>query len=223
MAKFCAKCGSELKEGSKFCVKCGAPVQGAPGQGMPGQGAPMQGMPGQNAQPGGMPGGYQQGAGVGTAAVKNAFPWKLVALIAVPIVLIILILMLIFGGKGYEKPIKKLEKGINEGKVELVLEAFSPSIASSVSAYIPDDLGDMFPDVEIDLEIVGKEKLAKGEMQDILTEEYDVSSSVARRVKKAYILEVEMSSEDEEFGEPVVEEIPVVKLDGDWVIPISFM
>lgn len=233
MAKFCAKCGSELKEGSKFCVKCGAPVQGAPVQGMPGQGAPMygtpgqgvpmQGMPGQNARPGGMPGGYQQGTGGGMAAVKNTFPWKLVALIAVPVVLIVLILVLIFGGKGYEKPIEKLEKGINEGKVELVLEAFSPSIASSLSAYLPDDVSDMFPDVEIDLEIVGKEKLAKSEMQSVLTEEYDVSSSVARRVKKAYILEVEMSSEDDEFGEPVVEEIPVVKLDGDWVIPISFM
>lgn len=112
---------------------------------------------------------------------------------------------------------------MNEGNVELVLEAFSPSIASSVSAYFSDDISDMFPDVEIDLEIIGKEKLAKGEMQDILTEEYDVSSSVARRVKKAYILEVELSAEDEDFGEPVVEEIPVVKLDGDWVIPISFM
>ena len=156
-------------------------------------------------------------------AAKNAFPWKLLALIAVPVVLIILILVLIFGGKGYEKPIEKLEKGMNEGNVELVLEAFSPSIASSVSAYFSDDISDMFPDVEIDLEIIGKEKLAKGEMQDILTEEYDVSSSVARRVKKAYILEVELSAEDEDFGEPVVEEIPVVKLDGDWVIPISFM
>ena len=95
MAKFCAKCGSELKEGSKFCVKCGAPVQGTPVQGMPGQGAPMQGMPGQNAQPGGIPGGYQPGAGSGMTAAKNAFPWKLLALIAVPVVLIILILVLI--------------------------------------------------------------------------------------------------------------------------------
>lgn len=233
MAKFCAKCGSELKEGSKFCVRCGAPVQGTPVQGMPGQGAPMQGMsgqgapmqgmPGWNAQPGGMPGGYQQGAGSGMTAAKNAFPWKLLALIAVPVVLIVLILVLIFGGKGYEKPIEKLEKGMNEGKIDLVLEAFSPSIASSVSAYLPDDVSDMFPDVEIDLEIIGKEKLEKDDIQGILTEEYDVSSSVARRVKKAYILEVEMSAEDEEFGEPVVEEIPVVKLDGDWVIPISFM
>lgn len=232
MAKFCAKCGSELKEGSKFCVKCGAPVQGTPVQGtpvqgMPGQGASMQGMSGQNAQPGGMPGGmpggYQQGAGGGMAAARNTFPWKLLALIAVPVVLIVLILVLIFGGKGYEKPIEKLEKGINEGKMELMLEAFSPSIASSVSSYLPDDVSDMFPDVEIDLEIIGKEKLEKDEIQSILTEEYDVSSSVARRVKKAYILEVELSSEDDELGEPTVEEIPVVKLDGDWVIPISFM
>jgi len=60
---FCAKCGSQIPEGSGFCPKCGAPAGGKAAGAAPAQGAaPQQAAP--NVQQG-APYGQQQGAPYG--------------------------------------------------------------------------------------------------------------------------------------------------------------
>lgn len=220
MAKFCGKCGAELVEGSKFCVKCGAPV---PQPGAQRSSAPSE-TPG-NVQ-GNAQGNYQQGTAntqngySGASATKKPFAWPIIAALAAVVVVLSLILFGVFGTKGYEKPIKYMEKGINEGDIKTFAKAFPDGVEGLVS-YLPDDLSEIFPGYDMKFDIVDKEKLDKDEMALILSDEYNMSASELKDVTAAYILDVEMSAviDDEEESEET--EIPVVKMDGKWVIPMS--
>lgn len=220
MAKFCGKCGAELVEGSKFCVKCGAPV---PQAGAQRSAAPSE-TPG-NVQ-GNAQGNYQQGTAntqniySGASAAKKPFAWPIIAALAAVVVVLSLILFGIFGTKGYEKPIKYMEKGINEGDIKTFAKAFPNGVEGIVNV-LPDDLSDLFPGYDVKLEIVDKEKLKKDEMTVILSDEYDLSAAELKDVTAAYILEVEMTAVIDGEEESAEEDIPVVKMDGEWVIPIS--
>ena len=220
MAKFCGKCGAELVEGSKFCVKCGAPV---PQPGAQRSSAPSE-TPG-NMQ-GNAQGNYQQGTAnaqngySGASAAKKTFAWPIIAALAAIVVVLSLILFGIFGTKGYEKPIKYVEKGINEGDIKTFAKAFPNGVEGIVNV-LPDDLSDLFPGYDVKLEIVDKEKLKKDEMTVILSDEYDLSAAELKDVTAAYILEVEMTAVIDGEEESAEEDIPVVKMDGEWVIPIS--
>lgn len=220
MAKFCGKCGAGLVEGSKFCVKCGAPV---PQAGAQRSAAPSE-TPG-NMQ-GNAQGNYQQGTAntqniySGASAAKKTFAWPIIAALAAVVVVLSLILFGIFGTKGYEKPIKYMEKGINEGDIKTFAKAFPNGVEGIVNV-LPDDLSDLFPGYDVKLEIVDKEKLKKDEMTVILSDEYDLSAAELKDVTAAYILEVEMTAVIDGEEESAEEDIPVVKMDGEWVIPIS--
>lgn len=220
MAKFCGKCGAGLVEGSKFCVKCGAPV---PQAGAQRSAAPSE-TPG-NMQ-GNAQGNYQQGTAnaqniyPGASAAKKTFAWPIIAALAAVVVVLSLILFGIFGTKGYEKPIKYMEKGINEGDIKTFAKAFPNGVEGIVNV-LPDDLSDLFPGYDVKLEIVDKEKLKKDEMTVILSDEYDLSAAELKDVTAAYILEVEMTAVIDGEEESAEEDIPVVKMDGEWVIPIS--
>lgn len=213
MAKFCGKCGAELKEGSKFCVSCGAPV-------------PQAGAQGNAAPQGNAQGSYQQGTAnaqggyAGTSAVKKPVAWKPIAAIAAVVVVLAVVLFGVFGTKGYEKPIKYMEKGINEGDIKTFAKAFPNGVEGLVS-YLPDDLSEIFPGYDMKFDIVDKEKLDKDEMALILSDEYNMSASELKDVTAAYILDVEMSAVIDGEEESEETEIPVVKMDGKWVIPMS--
>lgn len=220
MAKFCGKCGAELVEGSKFCVKCGAPV---PQSGAQRSSAPSE-TPG-NMQ-GNAQGNYQQGTAnaqggyAGTSTVKKPVAWKPIAAIAAVVVVLAVVLFGVFGTKGYEKPIKYMEKGINEGDIKTFAKAFPDGVEGLVS-YLPDDLSEIFPGYDMKFDIVDKEKLDKDEMALILSDEYNMSASELKDVTAAYILDVEMSAVIDGEEESEETEIPVVKMDGKWVIPMS--
>lgn len=213
MAKFCGKCGAELKEGSKFCVNCGAPV--------PQAGAQRNETPQGNAQ-----GAYQQGAAsarggyAGASAVKKPVAWLPIAAIVAVVIVLAVILFGVFGTKGYEKPIKYVEKGINEGDIKTLAKAFPEGVEGLVS-YLPDDLSAIFPGYDVKLDIVDKEKLEKGEMAVILSDEYNVSASDLKDITAAYILDVEVSAVIDGEEESNETDIPVVKMDGKWVIPMA--
>lgn len=220
MAKFCGKCGAELVEGSKFCVKCGAPV---PQPGAQRSSAPSE-TPG-NMQ-GNAQGNYQQGTAnaqngySGASAAKKPFAWPIIAALAAIVVILSFILFGVFGTKGYEKPIKYMEKGINEGDIKTFAKAFPDGVEGLVS-YLPDDLSEIFPGYDMKFDIVDKEKLDKDEMALILSDEYNMSASELKDVTAAYILDVEMSAVIDGEEESEETEIPVVKMDGKWVIPMS--
>lgn len=219
MAKFCAKCGSELKEGTKFCTKCGNPVR-------------------ENAEKNQQEK-VQTETPVIPAMTKNVtngkkLTFKPVAMITIPVILIIAIFFGISGSKGYEKPVKYLEKGVNERDLNTLLKAFPEdlgAVANTLSEgaddlvssdFITQSLMDNFFNVEgeIELEIAGKEKLDKKEIMSVLSDEYDIPPMQLKDVKKAYILDLDATIifEGEENSKNL--QIPVVKQDGKWVIPI---
>lgn len=113
-----------------------------------------------------------------------------------------------------------MEKGINEGDIKTFAKAFPNGVEGIVNV-LPDDLSDLFPGYDVKLEIVDKEKLKKDEMTVILSDEYDLSAAELKDVTAAYILEVEMTAVIDGEEESAEEDIPVVKMDGEWVIPIS--
>ena len=184
-------------------MKCGAPV---PQAGAQRSAAPSE-TPG-NVQ-GNAQGNYQQGTAntqniySGASIAKKPFAWPIIAALAAVVVVLSLILFGIFGTKGYEKPIKYMEKGINEGDIKTFAKAFPNGVE------------------DVKLEIVDKEKLKKDEMTVILSDEYDLSAAELKDVTAAYILEVEMTAVIDGEEESAEEDIPVVKMDGEWVIPIS--
>ena len=113
-----------------------------------------------------------------------------------------------------------METGINEGDIKTFAKAFPDGVEGLVS-YLPDDLSEIFPGYDMKFDIVDKEKLDKDEMALILSDEYNMSASELKDVTAAYILDVEMSAVIDGEEESEETEIPVVKMDGKWVIPMS--
>ncbi len=222
MAKFCAKCGSELKEGTKFCTKCGNPVQENAEMNQQSKERPVMPV---------ITGTVNNGKKLNFKAMKS------IAMIAIPVILIVAIFLGISGSKGYEKPIKYLEEGVNERDLNTLMKAFSEdleAVANTLakgaddlisSDFITESLMDNLFDIEgeIDLEIIGKEKLDKKEILSVLSDEYDIPPMQLKDVKEAYILDVDatIKFEGEEDSDDM--QIPVVKQDGKWIIPIPSM
>lgn len=222
MAKFCAKCGSELKEGTKFCTKCGNPVQENAEMNQQSKERPVMPV---------ITGTVNNGKKLNFKAMKS------IAMIAIPVILIVAIFLGISGSKGYEKPIKYLEEGVNERDLNTLMKAFPKdleAVANTLakgaddlisSDFITESLMDNLFDIEgeIDLEIIGKEKLDKKEILSVLSDEYDIPPMQLKDVKEAYILDVDatIKFEGEEDSDDM--QIPVVKQDGKWIIPIPSM
>lgn len=225
MAKFCSKCGSEITGNVKFCSKCGAPVPGA-AQGAGG----AQGYGGTQGAGGAQGYGGTQGAGgaqnygnYGAAAParkKSIIP--VFAIGAAAVLVVVFIFVKIFGGGNYKSPIEKLEKGMNNQDVKLMSEAFidGEGIADSEAADLFSSFGGII-DYEIKLDVVGEKKLDKSAIVQVLTEDYYVDAVYASQAKAAYILEVKMTMKMGEYSEDNTDEIPVAKIDGKWVIPMS--
>ena len=126
MAKFCSKCGNELKEGARFCSVCGNPVKqvqsaqsaatAETNEERQGVFSQQQGFTAQDMQ-------YQQMAGSAAPVKKNKNLW----LLAIPAAILV-ILLVIFGIKAvlspaYLKPVKYMEKALNKQDINLMKKA----------------------------------------------------------------------------------------------------
>jgi len=89
MAKFCTKCGAELKENTKFCINCGAKITQAPSLETQAENVPIQ-----QSQP------------VTTPTYQRAVPKKpnknliigIIAVVLIAVVVIVLLLVFTQGG-----------------------------------------------------------------------------------------------------------------------------
>lgn len=226
MAKFCSKCGSELSGNVKFCSKCGASVQGSVG-GTQGTGGAQsfggsqgvgstQGFGGQGV------GGAQGFGNYGTAAVQKKSMKPVIAVGAVVVLAVIFILVKLLGGGSYKTPIEKLEKGMNKQDAKLISEAFvdGGGFEDSDVAALFSSIGGLV-DYEIKLDILKAQKLEKSAIMQVLTDEYYVDAVYAGQAKAAYVLEVKMTMKAGEYTEEDTDKIPVAKIGGKWVIPMS--
>lgn len=221
MAKFCSKCGNELKEGARFCSVCGTPVkQIQSGQSAAtaetneerqGASSVQQGFTAQDMQ-------YQQMAGSAVPVKKNKNLW----LLAIPAAILI-ILLAIFGVKAvlspaYLKPVKYMEKAFNKQDIDLMKKALPDEYAEWMTDDLEDDMFDLDSDYKIKIKVTDKEKIAKKDLEETLIDDYYVLDSIAEDAKAGYILEAEATLKQD--GEKDTQDITlvVVKVDGKWVI-----
>ena len=222
MAKFCSKCGNELKEGARFCSVCGNPVKQvqsaqseatAAGTNEERQGvsSQQQGFTAQDMQ-------YQQMAGSAAPVKKNKNLW----LLAIPAAILV-ILLVIFGIKAvlspaYLKPVKYMEKAFNKQDIDLMKKAVPDEYAAWMTDDIVDYMFDLDSDYKITIKVTDKEKIAKKDLEETLIDDYYVLDSIAKDAKAGYILEAEATLKQD--GEKDTQDITlvVVKVDGKWVI-----
>ena len=214
MAQFCGNCGAPLKDGAQFCSSCGAKVPGA-GQASGG----FAGNGGSAGFSGGAGGGHRGGSS--TAGIKKYLP---IIGIAAAVIVVAIILISIFAGGGYKKPVKQIEKALNKEDFDLYEEAFVEDFAGDEDSF--EMIFDYLKDPEFKIEIEDVEKIKKDDIKDELEEETSLSSRDIKKVKQAYIVDVNMEveygkksdrdSDDEDFS------IYVVKMDGKWLIAGGF-
>ena len=225
MAKFCSKCGNELKEGAKFCSVCGNPVKqaasGNAGQaqneqstaavGANGAFSGQQGFTAQDMQ-------YQQMTEAGAPATKKKNLW----ILAIPAAIIVLLLV-IFGIKGivspaYLKPVKYMEKAMNQQDAELLRKA----VPDEYAAWMTDDImGYMFDEdsnYKVTIKVTDKDKIARKDLEETLIDDYSVLDSIAEDAKAGYILDAEITVKEDGDKDSQDVTIVVAKVDGKWVI-----
>lgn len=164
MAKFCSKCGNELKEGARFCSVCGNPVkqvQSAQSEATAGTNEERQGVSSQQQGFTAQDMQYQQMAGSAAPVKKNKNLW----LLAIPAAILV-ILLVIFGIKAvlspaYLKPVKYMEKAFNKQDIDLMKKAVSDEYAAWMTDDIVDYMFDLDSDYKITIKVTDKEKIAK--------------------------------------------------------------
>ena len=231
MAKFCSKCGNELKEGAKFCSVCGNPVKqaqaasGNAGQaqngqsaaasgtnaGMNGASSVQQGFTAQDMQ-------YQQMAGAGAPANKNKNLW----ILAIPAAIIVLLLV-IFGIKGivspaYLKPVKYMEKAMNQQDITLLKKAVPDEYAAWMTDDVMSYMFDEDSNYKVTIKVTDKEKIAKKDLEETLIDDYYVLDSIAEDAKAGYVLDAEITVKEDGDKDSQDVTIVVAKVDGKWVI-----
>ena len=201
MAKFCSKCGNELKEGARFCSVCGNPVKQI-----------------QSGQRAATAETNEERQGSAVPVKKNKNLW----LLAIPAVILI-ILLAIFGVKAvlspaYLKPVKYMEKAFNKQDIDLLKKAVPDEYAAWMTDDLEDDMFDLDSDYKIKIKVTDKEKIAKKDLEETLIDDYYVLDSIAEDAKAGYILEAEATLKQD--GEKDTQDITlvVVKVDGKWVI-----
>ena len=201
MAKFCSKCGNELKEGARFCSVCGNPVKQI-----------------QSGQSAATAETNEERQGSAVPVKKNRNLW----LLAIPAAILI-ILLVIFGAKAvlspaYLKPVKYMEKAFNKQDIDLMKKALPDEYAAWMTDDLEDDMFDLDSDYKIKIKVTDKEKIAKKDLEEILIDDYYVLDSIAEDAKAGYILEAEATLKQD--GEKDTQDITlvVVKVDGKWVI-----
>ena len=201
MAKFCSKCGNELKEGARFCSVCGNPVKQI-----------------QSGQSAATAETNEERQGSAVPVKKNKNLW----LLAIPAVILI-ILLAIFGVKAvlspaYLKPVKYMEKAFNKQDIDLLKKAVPDEYAAWMTDDLEDDMFDLDSDYKIKIKVTDKEKIAKKDLEETLIDDYYVLDSIAEDAKAGYILEAEATLKQD--GEKDTQDITlvVVKVDGKWVI-----
>ncbi len=203
MSKFCGHCGSTLADNATFCPNCGAAItdQGMPQQQF-NQPAFQQAMPNAMGAP---------KAGMS----KNAKLAIIIAAAAVAIGLIVWLIIVLLGG-GYEKPIKNYIKALENKDVDLFVDSVTPSESlgaldtlsessakSQYSRIVNNLINKYGEDYKISYEI-----LEKNEM----------SSKKTFGLFEGYTLKVKFTVAGSKKEGSVTRAVTVIKIDGKWCL-----
>lgn len=203
MSKFCGHCGSTLADNATFCPNCGAAItdQGMPQQQF-NQPAFQQAMPNAMGAP---------KAGMS----KNAKLAIIIAAAAVAIGLIVWLIIVLLGG-GYEKPLKNYVKALEKQDVDLFVESVTPSgslgaletlsessAKSQYSSRVKNIINKYGEDYKISYEILEKTEL---------------SSTQTLGLFEGYTLKVKFTVSGSKKEGSVTRTVRVIKTGGKWCL-----
>lgn len=226
--KFCMKCGSPVSGTEKFCMKCGAPLAGAGANGAPGAGGfggGPTGTSGGGFVPGG-PGGAGAAPGAGNGGKKlNNKMIGIIAVAAAAVVVVAVVIAIVVSMAGaYKKPIKNMEKFLNDPSVDGyyalfadnddILDAMGSDVDSAIeyieASFDSQAEGD---DYKIRLKVTDKEENDTDDVEKLYRQQADLRLDVS----KAYELEVKISFKSDERSFEEKTEMYVMKVDGKWM------
>ncbi len=203
MSKFCGHCGSTLADNATFCPNCGAAItdQGMPQQQF-NQPAFQQAMPNAMGAP---------KAGMS----KNAKLAIIIAAAAVAIGLIVWLIIVLLGG-GYEKPLKNYVKALEKQDVDLFVESVTPSgslgaldtlsessAKSQYSSRVKNIVNKYGEDYKISYEIL---------------EKTEMSSTQTLGLFEGYTLKVKFTVSGSKKEGSVTRTVRVIKTGGKWCL-----
>ncbi|MBR7009193.1 MAG: zinc ribbon domain-containing protein [Ruminococcus sp.] len=203
MSKFCGHCGSTLADNATFCPNCGAAItdQGMPQQQF-NQPAFQQAMPNAMGAP---------KAGMS----KNAKLAIIIAAAAVAIGLIVWLIIVLLGG-GYEKPLKNYVKALEKQDVDLFVESVTPSgslgaletlsessAKSQYSSRVKNIINKYGEDYKISYEIL---------------EKTEMSSTQTLGLFEGYTLKVKFTVSGSKKEGSVTRTVRVIKTGGKWCL-----
>ncbi len=209
----CNNCGADFE--GNFCPKCGTPA---------GEATNTTGVNNVTAE-------------TTTAIKSNKTGNSLLNYIWIPIVILLLIWILPFGGN-YKDPLKKLEKGLNKGDSEkIVASLFTDDMLKDAKDTIEDEYGDMDDfydeiddyyewleeelgdDLKFKIKIEDKEKVKSKKLEDY-EKAYKQGYDIKAKVKKAYKLDCTIKIKGDKESKEIDDiELIVVKVKGEgWLI-----
>lgn len=221
MAKFCGNCGAASADNAMVCGNCGAPFAAAPVASSAAPAAPKKDLFAS------IPG-FDKLDDAKKALVKK------IAMIAVPVVAVILVLVIVFGAivpnAGYKGTIKKFLNAIEDQNVEKYME-YSNSYDFDGDYYdddyVEDYLDDLYEDLEykygenikLSYKIEDCDKLTEDRLDDI-QERYDDSEDCDDiEIEKGYDITGTLTIKGKDMDRDYEEmSFILIKEDGKWKI-----
>ncbi|HKL79710.1 MAG TPA: zinc ribbon domain-containing protein [Mobilitalea sp.] len=230
---FCSNCGSEVKEGLAFCSQCGTKVADAtPQNEVPQYSAP------QNTSPQGMQGQVPNAYVNNNQGTKKPNNNKVIGMVVVGVVALLAIFALLkivglFTTPAYEKPLKYMTEGMEDGSFKKMMKAFPDYMTDPIDEQIDnyydgetDEFMDMFTDglenefgkrIKMSYKVTDKDKLDKDDIES-MEEDIEYSSDKKINIKEAYELEVEMTIKGSKGKETEDTEMTVIKIGSKWYL-----
>lgn len=218
---FCSNCGSEMKEGALFCTQCGTKATDGVQQ------ETIYTMDTSNSTPNI----YVNYTTVDRKPNKNKMiGMAVVGVVALLAVFLIVSLIGLFTTPGYERPIKYVIEGFEEGKLKTMMKA--------IPDYIKKDFEDKFEEYydsntdnmiierletmygkrrNISYVVKEKDKWDKEEIDEL---EDDIKDRYGEEVniKTAYTLDLEMKMKGSENSTEVEDSLTVIKIGMRWYL-----
>ena len=221
MAKFCGNCGAASADNAYVCGNCGAPFEAAPAAAPEAPAAPKKDIFAS------IPG-FDKLDDAKKALVKK------IAMIAVPVVAVILVLIIVFGAivpnTGYKGTINKFLNAIEEQDVDKFMELYNSyefDGNKDADDYVEDELDEMIEEldyrygekIKLSFKIEDCDKLTEDRLDDI-QDSYDDSEDCDKmEITKGYDITGTLTVKGKDMDRDIENiDFILIKEDGKWKI-----
>ena len=211
---FCEKCGAPNADNASFCSNCGNALHGTPAASAESYVAPLQQKKAFNVQ----------------ALTSNPMIKIIAAAVAV-----LLIVMLVFGGRGYKATTNKFINAIFDANASTVLKIIPDDYVSYMMdeadmtrrefrdeledtlGYVTEMMDEFYPGWKVSHKIIGTEKISGEDLQDIKEEYRDYGV----KVSKAMLVHVDMTLKYDGESDTDTATLCLIKVGRSWYIDME--